>query len=62
MGFSLSVIRILSEDDYPDLVERGQIEGIEDIRSFWIDGMSGFFFLKQEFLDMRKIRLSEFFC
>lgn len=59
MRLSLAVIRILSEDHDPDLVERGQIEGIQDIWSFRIDDMAGFFLLHQEFLDMREIRLGE---
>lgn len=54
------MIRILSEDHDPHLIERSQIEGIEDIGSFGIDDMSGFFLLDEKFFDMREIRLGEF--
>ena len=34
------VVRVLAENDYPNLVKRGGIEGVEDQLTWWKDGLS----------------------
>jgi len=62
MGLSLSMIRVLSKDNDPDLIKRGQIKGIEYIWSSRIDDISCFFLLKKKLFDIGEIWFLKFIC
>lgn len=49
------VVGILSEDDYLHLVERGVVEGREDVTAFWVTGVFAAL-VDKELLELGKIR------
>ncbi|MNF58401.1 hypothetical protein D3C84_399530 [compost metagenome] len=59
MGLARAVIRVLSQDDHFDLVQRRGVEGIEDHRPWRIDLFAGSVFLPQKLAQLCHVGLVE---